>query len=567
MREIILDDFSSGRNTLDAVNLVKPNQSGDQENCWVENKALIKRRGTTNQRIQCGTGLIDLIPHQLKPTAMATNGLLRLALIGYRTTAERFLFYTENGTSFSFAGYTDGTVSTAGSSTTLTGVGTLWLTHVAANDYFIHPSTGALNKIVSVNSDTDITLTSAVNIVGATAYTIAPIIADTVIAAMEFFDVSSVQNLFIAEGTRAYRYTGTTMYRTDNANSMPAFKFMVAFKNYLFGMGHNNTDIRWCALKDATTWSSNNFQTVTTQADRPRGVIVYGDSIVIFTRRRMWRFLGDTFDPANPTYRLEEIPVPPNFNFNFSRSAVVFQGRLVFFTADGWHEYDGNIVKKLSDIIQTDVDAFTRFAFDNETVYNGAVAFVHKNRMWCSIGDNNETPQDVNNTVYLLDENRKWWKWPMATNDPGGRISDFAICKFGTTGSYNLVGGNHGQSYLATLDTGSSDDASGFNYGINAYWISKEFVFNADVDLIEAEVTMKKQSAGNLTFSVSIDRATFIDFTCAMNAGTGTVIRKKIPIGRVGKSIRFKVANSTASQPFEIYEIRCTYENSDAERV
>ena len=92
-------------------------------------------------------------------------------------------------------------------------------------------------------------------------------------------------------------------------------------------------------------------------------------------------------------------------------------------------------------------------------------------------------------------------------------------------------------------------------------------MFPNDVTFIEAAVTMKKQSAGNLTFSFSVDRATFVDKTCDMTAGVGTVIRKIVPISRVGKAIRFRVANNTAAQTFEIYSIEFTYEDSDGRRT
>src|SRR3990167_3989158 len=563
MPKIIINDFRGGRNTRDALPSLRNNQSGDQENTWVENGALVQRRGHTVSTISISS--LSPIPEQLKISQFAARSLLRLMIVG-RVSAhsQRYLCYTDNGTSFSFAAYRAGTCSTSGSSTTVTGSGTAWNVNAQVGDYFI-PSGGAANRITAVNSATEIIVTSAVNLSAGTAYQIIPAIAQGSPCAMATFDLSSAQNLYIVDGARAYRYDGTDIFRIDASPTlMPVGKILVPHKNYLFVLRHDNVSTRWCDIRDPSSWPSANSQTVTTIADPVRGAVVYGDYIVIFTRSRMFRLLGDTFNPTNPTYVLQEISVPPGNTFYFSRSAVVHQGVLKFLTADGWYAYAGGVgIEKISDIINTDVDNIRRLNFAAESMQDSAVAFVHKNRMYCQVPDTTETPSTTNNTTYVLDENGAWWKWPTANNVSSGSFADFALAQFTAGGNEQLMAGNNQTNVISVFDTGNSENTT----AIGGTWTSKEFVFDKDVTITQAWVTMKKQSAGNLTVAFSIDRASAISFTCDMTAGTGTVIRRSVPIGRVGKAFRVTVSNSTDSQTFEVYQIEVEYEKSEAERA
>ena len=559
---LAIEEFSGGRNTRDAQNAIPKSQSPDCENVWYENNALLKRRGMTVTTISLNN--LSPVPEQIKATQLAASNLMRLVIIGKVGPVTRYLVTTDNGTAFAWAGYVVGTCSTAGSSTTVTGAGgTAWSTHIAIGDYFL-PAGGLMNRITNVGGAGTITVTSAVTLAGGTSYIILKEIATGSPAGMALFDRSGTQNLFIFDGTHAYRYDGTNVYNATG--SPPAGKIVISHKGYLFVLRHNDTDIRWCALRDADTWTAANYQTVTTVGDPTRGAIVYGDAIIIFTRSRMFRFVGDVFNPSAPTYALQEIPVPPNFNFMFSRSAVVHNGVLKFLATDGWYAYSGgNELVKMSDIIQTDVDAFRRLAYAPEAMVDAAVGFIHSGDMYCSVPDNNEVPADQLNCLYVQDDKNAWWKWPTSPllGSAAGSLSDFALVKFGASGTYQLWAGNVQTNQISRIDVGSSDDV----YAITAYWKSREIIMPSDVEFIEAEVLMKKQSAGNLTFSFSVDQRTLVDKTCDMSAGAGNIIRKTIPIGRVGKSLQLKVLNATLAQGFEIYRIEILYQPSEARRT
>lgn len=564
MPKLVIDDFSGGRNTFDSLDLLQTNQSPDQNNVWTEQKSLSQRRGFTTAVVSADG--LSPIPEQLKPTLMAAGSLLRLAMVGRVSAhAQRYLTYTDDGAAFAIAGYTVGTCSTSGSSTTVTGSGTAWTQNLAAGDYFI-PAGGSPNKIVSVDSDTQITVTTAVNLSAGTGYRVIQAIAQGSPAGIELFDVAGAQNLFIVDGARAYRYDGTNVYRVDGAGgySMPTGKILLSHKNYLFCFRANDTDMRWCALKDVTSWPANNSQTLTSVSDPVRAAVVYADSLIVFTRSRMYRILGQVFDPLNPSYYIESIAVPPDFTFWSSRTPVVHQGVLKFLTADGWYGYVGGIdITKLSQRIQPDVDGFRRLVLAPEAMQDAAVSFVYKSRMWCAVPDDSQNPTDTNNTVYMQDENGSWWRWFTSKSAVAGEFTDFALCKFGSTGALQLMAGNAGTNKLATLDTGNMDDGG----TIDGYWQSKEFVFPDLAEFIELIVTLKKQSSGNLTVSYSIDRRAFISKTVDMTTGAGTVIIAPIPIGSIGKSIRVKVEAAGSNTTMEVFKLELSYAPTEARRT
>ena len=563
MPSFTIDDFSGGRNTLDALPLIKRNQHSAGENVWAENRALIKRRSITTAAIAINSR--DVWPVQLKATRLAGSSLTRLAIIGalQDPITEKVLCWTDNGTSFAFAGYTDGTVAVSG--TAVTGSGTLFLTHAKVGDAFIVDSIGTVASITAIASDIAMTIDTSMTAAAGSAYRVIPALGVSTITLMELngmllFDVSGAQNLIVAgDGRGMYRWNGTSMYRL--ATTIPEFQHMLAYKGYAFGFVRlNATALRWSALRDITSWPTANSQTITTIADPLRAMALYGDSIILFTTKRMFRLTGDTFDPSNPTYVLEEIAVPPNFLFTFSRTVVEHKGLLKFLTLDGWYAYaGGGQIEKISQIIQTDVNSFLRRGQQYELARYAAHARVVNDRLWCFLSE--LTGVDIN-AAYVQDEYGAWWRWAFSAGRES--VSDLEYVQYSTTGSFVLQGANAGDIGNLNGAVLLSLDASG---GSDATWTSGEVVFDNDVEFTHAIITMAKQTAGNLTFGFSVDRRTFVTSSLSMTAGAGTVIRKHARIARVGKAIRVQVANSVAAEPFEIYSIEVFYRPSGGFRV
>mgnify|MGYP001606638744 CR=1 FL=1 len=65
---------------------------------------------------------------------------------------------------------------------------------------------------------------------------------------------------------------------------------------------------------------------------------------------------------------------------------------------------------------------------------------------------------------------------------------------------------------------------------------------------------------------MSVDGATFIDFNVDMMTGVGTILKKRVPIMRMGRSIRVKVYNAELGVTFEVYQINVNYEPTEAMR-
>jgi hypothetical protein len=574
MKKLDLVDFRGGRNTLLSPDNIRANEASAQQDTWCETGALSKRRGNSAQTVtisKYGVSLNPLTCNQLKATLL-NSGSPRLSMMGLFSAlslSPRLLFNTDNGSTFAFDGYTDGTVSTDGAGN-LTGVGTAFVNNVAVGDYVFINGDASLRKVTTVTDNTHLVLNGSTALSGV-AYMVCPALSTTYACGMALFDVSGVQNLFIADGTRAYRVTATTMYRMDTAVTMPAGFILLAHKNYLHSFGQGDkTQWQWCTIKDATTWPAANKQTVTTVNDPIISAYIYADSIIVFTQFRLFRIVGDIFDPSAPQYFIQKIDVPAGYQFMHDRAMTVHQGTLKWLAWDGWYEYNGGpAAVRFSNIIDPDViynpDAVSAgtepqgFADDTGFVHyvtHLKKAIVHKERMWCPAVENSiggSAGQTLNNTIYVLDENRKWWRWATSVND-------MELMTFGS--GFKLYGVANSASLL-TLDTGSSDGAS----AISGSWTSKEFPFSSDVEFLYMDVTYKKQSAGNLTVSFSIDRRTFVDKTCDMTAGAGTFIRRRVPINRIGKAIRFKFANAVAAQTFEIYGATLYFNETEATRA
>lgn len=556
---IDITDFRGGRNTYRSMDLIGENQHSAGQNVWAENLALASRRGATAAAIAIGTA--QWRPYQLRATKMAASSQGRLAMFCVNLDSTPLgiaaLLFTDNGTTFSYIKYALASVQT-NATTTVTGTLTTWLTDgIGAGDYFMVDSVGTLVRIASVASDTSLTLDSSYAAAGPGAvYTIIRAIASaTRPVAMFTFDVSSLENLIVSDGTNpVYRWDGTTL---NTITAAPKRHMMVVHKNYVFAAAENGVDIQWCAIKDITTWPTANKQTVSRLNDPIRGLYVYNDYIVIFCRNSIYRLLGDTFDPTNPTYVLQKIPTQPGYMFKASRSIVNHRGVMKFLTSDGWFAYEGgNSIEKISIEIQTDTDLFGgRNEATEGFTSDSHVGYVWKNRMWVAVAQNVDLTR-----AFIQDENDAWWMW-VTNNLSSGAWCDFEAIAY-SGGTVVLHAGARGSSNLYTIDTGTADPE--WSVGIDASWDSKAFTSSAEMEFIEAVVWMKKQASGNLTLSFSIDRATYVDKTCDMTAGVGTFIQKRVPIARIGKEIRVKVGSTS---PFEVYRIKIITEPTDGART
>lgn len=367
--------------------------------------------------------------------------------------------------------------------------------------------------------------------------------------------------LYVSDGVNTVvNYDGTTV---TTVAAFPKYSKCAVHKNYIFAA--KGRTVYWCAINDATTWPANNFQTVTSDTgDIIIAIKSWGGSLVIFMRHSMWLLVGNVFDPIDVQYYLQQIDTPPNFNFLFGQTIVTHAGVLKFLTVDGVYAFAGGTqITKISENIQPDVDGFLSTAVydttnDLELPDKFPKAYIWKNAFHCSV------IVSGNRRIITQDERGKWWLW--VENSFAASPMEAISANMGA--GEKLFGGLPGYSLFLTLDTGY---ALGTGAGaIDGYWVSKDFNTPNESQFLYAEIFLKKQTAvgglGTLVFSFSVDGATFVDKNVDMLAGVGTILKRRIPIQRIGRSIRVKVDNNELGVTFEIYQINIAYDPTDAVR-
>lgn len=369
--------------------------------------------------------------------------------------------------------------------------------------------------------------------------------------------------LYISDGVNTvYSYDGSSV---ASVAAFPKSAICAVHKNYVFAAV--GSQVQWCAINDATTWPANNFQGVESNEGYDiLAIVPWTGGLVIFKRKSMWLLVGDVFDPVEAQYYLQKIETPPGFDFFFKETVVVHNGVMKFLANDGFYAYTGgNSITKISDKIQTDIDPlyYANIAVNGENNLRAPRAHIWKNTYYCSIVYNNYR------YWYIHDKNGKWW---LSKEDYGANENTTIQCvpaALNGAVTQKLYGGGPVGLFL-TMDTGNQYQyfvgITSTTQGISAYWTSKNFQFASEVSFKYVDIYFKKQSAGSLTVSASIDGGTYIDFTVDMTTGSGTILKKRVPLLRIGRAIRFKVANSADNVGFEVVQINCVYEPTSATR-
>lgn len=374
--------------------------------------------------------------------------------------------------------------------------------------------------------------------------------------------------LYVSDGvSTVVSYDGTNV---ASVAAFPKYAVCATHKSYVFAA--NASIVYWSALNDAETWPANNFQSVNSQdGNSIMGLAPWGGNLIIFKQKSMWALVGDVFDPTEGNYYLQKIDTPPGFNFFFKDTIVTHNGVMKFLTTDGFYAYSGgNTIVKISDAIQSDTDPliYPSIAANGENNVRTPQSCVWKNAMYCSVFNSSRRQ------TFVQDRFDKWWSFIDDNANPNDTspIGMLPVAFNGTAVS-TLYGSNM-TGILVTLDTGNNiqyfSGITTASVPLIGYWISKDFNLANETRFKYADIFLKKQTAvaglGTLILSVSIDGATFIDFNIDMTSGVGTVLKKRIPIGRIGRSIRVKVYNAQLGVTFEVYQIVITHEPTDAMR-
>lgn len=550
----VLQEFSLGLNTLIAPNRLDPRYSPSATNCWYDDGAVQKRPGqlrtTTTQTVN-GKNINGILLH-----TSVLSGTETLLVYASAAVTNNFLVYsTDSPNPLTMTGaYTStaGTVTTSSISTAVVGVGTSFLTTTSANALIV--VSGVFGIVQSVTNDTNLVLTA--NFGGTfsgSSYNILP--AWPLLNRVSFADMNS-KVWICGQGASAVSFNGTN---TAYVSAFPQTAYSLSFSNYMFAASTiaNPSRVYWSSLKDPTTWPASNFVDVNPDDGFPIvGLFYDGQSLCILKTNSMWKLSGSTFDPANPTYTLTQVYTPSDFFMNSPRSVQLFDAAqgFIMLGKKGLYSYNGAgaVVKMLNyDIIRSEFSGINGFTWGVvPNVRTEPTAIVVDGNYWLQCANASSTISTSDKELtYVIDKSGAIWKWTATAN---GIISDMAYYRGNLCGVNSWVSGTPGIMQL-NYTTVTSDAQS---TAIAAAYTTKIIQFKNMQRFGLAYVYLKKQSAGNMTFSYSIDEGSYTNVTIDMTTGSATRTKSApITIGQVGYSIQFQITNNVAAQTFEFYSI------------
>lgn len=580
-RTDVFEDLKGGLATYWAPNKIGQAQSATCRDVWFDKNALAKRRQVITSTsmadssypafkwrgIRLWNFIVGLTEYLMcAATAQYDDGVTA----GTETT--RYLFETYNGSTWALQKVaTAGTIATTSGSTTFTGTGTSFLTTAKVGAAIILNTDAAngvtlavtVRHITAVNSDTDITVNTAyLSTTSSRAYTITASfpVTDSQIA------YASMNNIVYVMGQTS---TGFSWDGTNQAwvTALPNAWFALVFKNYVFAArtAANPSRVSWSAIKTPTSWPAANFVDVSPDDGQEIvGFFSAGTGIIILKTRSAYVLSGDVFDPANPTYTLTQIVTPVDFQISTAASVQPWKGGFLMLGRFAMYFLAGGVIGKLNQFDGAQ-DLFKNIAFvppgmsvsGSYTMQEPRSVLV-EGRYWCSVlssdfSASTHGANSVKNMILVIDENDGLWRFVLnGTSSAVRSIHDFVY--YGTQYTRNLYGvqgdDTRNQDSFMQLDTTSGSET------INGTWTSKVFEYVNQQRFGQVFVYFKKQAAGNLTFEYSIDEGSFASVTVDMTTGTGTRLKSSaIVIGRVGRSIQFRISNATAAQLLEVYAI------------
>lgn len=519
----VLQEFSLGLDTLTAPNRLDPKATPAATNFWVDDGALAKRPGqlrTSTTNTILGRAWSGISLHN--SVFSATENLIIYTAFGVNRNV---LAYTSNGTAINLMTTSGaGTASSAVASAVIAGVGTDWLTTAAVGALFTIGNT--VGQILTVDSDVQLTLTANFGALNSgTSY----IITNSWGASkrVSFADMNS--KVWVSgQGSTAVSFDGTTQ---AFVTAFPQAAYSLAYKNYVFAAGTtaNPSRISWCSLKDPTTWPASNFIDVNPDDGFPIVGLVYdGQSIVILKTNSAWKLVGDTFDPANPTYSLTQIYTPSDFMTNSGKSFQLTQAGYIILGRRGFYLYNGaGAISKILELdrIRGEVAniSFAGIGLIPSPNTEPASIMVDGN-YWLQVSNSLSTiSAEHKELTYVIDKTGAVWKW---TQTAAGMISDFAYLNGLLYGVNSWSGGTPG---LMKLNTGSSDAHSTTvaSTPINASFSTKVIEYGSSQRFGQARLYFKKQTAiapagtaTTTTASATVSGSASANFLSCMVAGS-----------------------------------------------
>jgi hypothetical protein len=381
-------DFSGGLNTLGSPLRIGPNEFVQLDNAYVNETGLLeKSKGYSLDGSPFPDDVdsfIRMLVHYRRGTTV--NKLVCAALDegNSNSTYKVDIKETSGNGSYDYIGYTTGTATFTSGSPTVTGGSTAWSTHLKAGDKIKPDSVSTWYEILTVDSATQVTLTSNYGTATVTgvAYKARIILHKDYIPSAITFN----NNLVITNGSeKMMSYNNTTLTTITDADA-PRPAFIKPHKNRVFGAKTSGgpSTIYWSAVNDETSWDAAALEPVfTNDGGIISGIESFADSLIVMKDNgSMYQIVGSfDQDAVGEVSFIRKIDTPTNLGAIVAYTHVVHDdGMMWFLTETGVYALDQRMqITKMSDNIQESTDDLVlsptstsnkEYSFDSKTQWD-----------------------------------------------------------------------------------------------------------------------------------------------------------------------------------------------------
>jgi DNA-binding beta-propeller fold protein YncE len=353
---------------------------------------------------------------------------------------------------------------------------------------------------------------------------------------------------------------GTDIVPSNNT-LVPNFKYLIEFKNVLFGAGdwNNPTNLYWTNALDEHDWALTHYEPI----GENEGTIItglgrLGDYLVVFKEDSIWYINPtvalNTSDGSNGDVTVSEHQITREYGcvsgFTIDYATVEGRNGLIFADKDkGICFLAEGAIASLSDKITTDW-----LALNKDYLINAVGKYYEKyHEYWLAVTASGTT----NNQVWCINLRNKAIYKPFALNIMSMGLVNSSGIEYLYTGDFN--------GFVYKQDSTEADATTAINAYATTAWLDCNYPTSRKVfDKVSLEFVEK--GSWNFNIDWAVDGAAFdtTNRTLAISAaGTAGNLGKKTfrlfdiaGAAVVGEHIRFKIRNANASQPFEIGSLK-----------
>lgn len=413
----LYEDFSGGLNTRLSPIRIPKNQESVLNNCVVNNTGILEKiNGYLKDGAPFPNNTDSFIRFLLNLKIGTSVDILLMAAQDNADSNSTFKVdfkkTTGDGT-YSYIGFTTpGTATFVGGNASVSGTLTTWLSQLKPGDKIkaTADSNSAYTEILSVNSDTSLTLVSGYL---GSSHAAAPWIARAIwnknnIPRGVVFDGKAV----ITNGSEVpMTYNNISLQLITDANA-PKGKYIEAHKSRVFiaNAPGNNSTIYWSNVNNEQVWNGASLEPIFPQDG---GAIVaiksFGDSLVVFKNtgntNAIYQVIGsfDQDDVGTPDF-IRRIDAHEHIGIIAERSPVVHNGLLYFLAETGLYVIDQRMnVQKVT----YDIDSIVRgFSYSLGPQTSKAYVF-NSNATWNAGSSNDGTVARNGALQGFFDEDRE----------------------------------------------------------------------------------------------------------------------------------------------------------------